>query len=286
MWVIYALLSAFSLATADALSKKVLSTADEWIVAWVRFLFAGPFLIGFLIFGRIPPLDSTFWLTILVMLPMESVALLMYVRAIKTSPLSLTIPFLSMTPLFLVLTGWLVLGERVDAVGSAGIGLIVLGAYLLHIHTFHEGWLAPLKAIIREKGSRLMILIALIYSFTSSFGKVAILHSSPTAFGAVYFLLLAVVLSPMVLWRSRSHIPQIKSHMPVFFTIGLFEAVMILFHTLAIVQTEVAYMIAVKRTSLIFSVMFGYLFFGETHFRQRLMGSLLMLAGVAVISLR
>jgi len=148
VWVFYALLSAFSFATVDALSKKVLQHADEWIVAWIRLLFACPVLIVLLIFFiAIPSLDKTFWITVLALIPLELTALVLYVRAIKASPLSLTIPFLSLTPVFLILTGWLMLGERIDAAGTTGIVLVVSGAYFLHIRSFREGWLAPFRAI-------------------------------------------------------------------------------------------------------------------------------------------
>lgn len=286
MWVLHALLSAFSLATADALSKEKLKAADERVVAWVRLLFASPFLIGLLTVVTIPPLDLTFWGTILLLLPLELTALVLYIRAIKVSPLSLTIPFLSMTPVFIMLTGWLMLGEHVDATGAAGIGFIVIGAYLLHSHILHEGWCAPLFAIQKEKGSRLMILVAFLYSITSNLGKVAILHSSPPAFSIIYILILTVAFAPVVFWKSRQHLPQLRAHLFPFLAIGFFETIMILFHTMAIVLTEVAYMIAVKRTSLLFSMIYGHLFFREPHLRRRLFAGLLMMAGVALISLR
>jgi uncharacterized membrane protein len=42
-------------------------------------------------------------------------------------------------------------------------------------------------------------------------------------------------------------------------------------------------MIAVKRTSLVFSVIYGWLIFKEEKIKERLIGSGLMLAGVVVI---
>ncbi len=44
MWVTLSLLTAFSLATSDALTKKVLRSRDEYFVAWIRLLFALPLL--------------------------------------------------------------------------------------------------------------------------------------------------------------------------------------------------------------------------------------------------
>ncbi|MBT9538054.1 MAG: EamA/RhaT family transporter, partial [Nitrospirae bacterium] len=40
MWVVFALISAFTLATSDALTKKALKDSNEYLVAWFRFFFS------------------------------------------------------------------------------------------------------------------------------------------------------------------------------------------------------------------------------------------------------
>jgi len=55
------------------------------------------------------------------------------IQAIRSSPLALTLPYLAFTPVFVALTGLLVLGERIPPRGLAGIGLVVLGAWMLNL---------------------------------------------------------------------------------------------------------------------------------------------------------
>jgi hypothetical protein len=52
---------------------------------------------------------------------------------------------------------------------------------------------------------------------------------------------------------------------------------------MALQQVEVAYMIAVKRTSLLFGILYGALLFREPGLRTRLPAGVLMLIGVATI---
>jgi drug/metabolite transporter (DMT)-like permease len=59
---------------------------------------------------------------------------------------------------------------------------------------------------------------------------------------------------------------------------------MILSHYLALESVAVPYMISVKRTSMVFSVLYGWAFFHEPHIRQRLAACACMLAGAAVIA--
>ncbi|MBI5755622.1 MAG: hypothetical protein HZA12_01740 [Nitrospirae bacterium] len=46
-----------------------------------------------------------------------------------------------------------------------------------------------------------------------------------------------------------------------------------------------AYMISVKRCSLIFSVIYGWTLFNEINITERLIGSILMIGGVVAITL-
>jgi uncharacterized membrane protein len=285
LWVFYAFLTAFSLATADALSKKAMSRSNEYIVVWVREGYALPFLLIIFLFIDVPSLNSTFFLTLLLLLPLEVTALILYVRAIRVSPLSLTIPFLAFSPIFIIIIGFIILGEMPDRSGIAGIVMIVFGAYLLNIKAQSEGLLEPFKAIGKEKGSVLMIIVALIYSVTSTLGKVAILHSSPLFFGFFYPLILTIVLTPIVWFKTKGNFREAFTRPVMFVMIGLSTASMIIFHFLAINLTEVAYMISVKRTSLIFSVLYGKLLFDEEELSDRLLGSSVMLMGVILITL-
>jgi len=54
---------------------------------------------------------------------------------------------------------------------------------------------------------------------------------------------------------------------------------------LAINLTLVAYVISIKRLSIIFSVIFGFLLFKEKGFKERLTGAIIMVLGVILITL-
>ncbi len=256
-------------------------------MAVVRSVAPVPFLLPVLLFIKWPVLDSVFFQTLLILVPFEILALLLYMRAIKASPLSLTIPFLAFTPVFIVLTGWFVLGESVSVTGFAGILLTVSGSYVLHLNLRKEGLLAPFKAVLREKGSALMLCVAVIYSLTSVLGKRAIQHSGPVFFAAFYFVILGLIVPAVIFMfetRSRQIGRTLLKPTGPWIAVGLAQAIMVLTHMWAINLVAAAYMIAVKRTSLVFSVIFGKLVFGEENIRQRLAGACLMLLGVAVIA--
>lgn len=283
-WFLLSSLSAFFTALSDALSKKSLVNSNEYLVAWVRVGFSSPFLLFLLPFIKIPQLDKYFFLALLFLLPLEIVALILYVKAIKSSPLSLTLPFLALTPVFMIFTSNFMLGERLDKFGVIGILLTAIGAYLLHVKATRKGIWEPFKAIGRERGSVYMIIVAFIYSITSNLGKTAVLHSSPLFFSAVYFPVLAVIFFPVLMWRNHCKVKQLFSQPALFSQIGLTLALATVTHFLAVVFIEVSYVISIRRMSLLFGIMYGALWFKETNIKERLIGASIMIVGVVIIT--
>lgn len=286
-WILLSLASAVSLATSDALTKRIITPANEHAIAWLRIVYSLPVLFAAALLAPVPPLDRTFVLAFCAALPLEILAIVLYYQALRSSPLSLSLPFLSFTPVFLMLFSRVFLGEAVSAAGGIGIGLIALGGYTLNLSSFREGPLAPLRAIAREKGSRNMIIVALIYSATTALGKLAIEHSAPAFFGAAYYLALAIILLPVFAVRQgwgRFREGLRVSARPALLP-GAFDAVQSVTHFFAVSMVNAAYMIAIKRTSLLIGSLYGFLLFGEQNMRERALGAVLMFAGFLVIVL-
>jgi uncharacterized membrane protein len=176
-------------------------------------------------------------------------------------------------------------GEEVSFRGGIGIFFIAAGSYTLNIDKIKAGILVPFKSIPKEKGSVFMIGVALIYCFTASLGKIAIEHSSPLFFVVTYYIALTICLAPIALWMGRNELKVFfrdqqfkKLVLP-----GVFFAVMAATHMLAMNLTKVAYMISVKRLSLIIGIMYGYFLFREENIKERFLGAVLMLIGFVLV---
>jgi len=284
-WFIYAFVCAISLATADALSKKVLDdNTDPYIVAWVRTGYATPFIAVIIPFIDIPTLDGVFYIAMFLSIPLDIIALLLYMKAIKVSPLSLTLPFLSLTPVFLIGTSYVILGEKPDKSGFIGIILVVIGSYLLNVHTISRGVFEPFKAIAKEQGSVLMIVVAFVFSIGVCFGKIAVQHSNPAFFSVIYIFLLSLFLFIIVSFKSKQFLSKSISRPVPFVFIGMLIAIMIVTHLKAISLIEVSYMISVKRLSILIGVIYGVMFFNETNIKERFLGAAVMVLGIIMIS--
>ena len=287
-WVVLSLVSAFSLATSDALTKRIITHENEYIIGWYRILFGLPvLLIALLLSGPLPEIDAPFLAAFAAALPLEIAAILLYYKALRLSPLSLSLPFLSFTPVFLIILSFLLAGQKVSPMGALGIGLIGLGGYTLNLSALRSGFLEPIRAVMRERGSLYMLIIALIYSITSALGKIGVDHSSPAFFGFTYFLALGICMLPIMVRRSGKAdlIRLLKSNVRIALWPSVFDALAIVTHFYAVSMANVAYMIAVKRTSLLIGTVYGFVLFRERKIGERLLGAALMFAGfVAVVA--
>ena len=285
-WFPIALGTAFLAAASDALTKVYLRPLGTIKMAMGRVATPVVFLAPLLFFTKWPHLDNTFWCTLAVLLPLETTALLLYMEALKVSPLSLTVPFLAFTPAFMILTGTIILHEHLKASGIAGILLIVIGSYSLNIDQARFGPFAPLIAIFKEKGSLLMLAVALIYSITSVLGKVAIQHSDHLFFAAFYFIAHGLFSSLVLgLLFKVNPLAVIKTCPKGVIYVGFAQSGMVITHMWAISMAPAAYMIAVKRLSVLFGVLIGCLFFREKGLSSKLFGATLMVTGVFLIVL-
>ena len=286
-WFVLSLLSAFLLASGDAAAKRFLQgyTAREMTI--VYSVFTALCLLPWLLVLPWPVLPLEFWAWVAVLLPFEILGMILYLAAIRDSPLALTVPYLAFTPAFMLVTGLVVLGERVTTQGLLGILLIVFGAYSLNADQWREGgWLAPLRAIARERGSRYMLAAAAVYSLTSVMGKAAMQYVPPVFFGPFYFLVLGTA-TPLLLAADRpSRLKALWRRPFAHLLIGLLASAMVITHFLALAQVEAAYMIAVKRTSLLFGIVYGALLFREARLHQHLLAGAFMAAGVMLLVLR
>lgn len=282
-WFLLSLLAAVSLATADAMTKKYFGHLTPYEMGLIRLGYALPWLIASLFFISWPTVDGTYFMCLAVGLPLECIAFYCYMKAIKVSPLSLSLPFLAFTPIFVILTGRILLNETISFFGGAGIVLIVIGSYCLNLGHIRKGIMEPFLAIFQEPGSRLMLLVSFIYSFTATLGKLGIIHSNPQFFGVSYFIFFTLLMYSFFPVTRESRPANLLQKPLAGLALGAIVSCMIFSHMLAISKIQAAYMLSLKRTSLLFGVLYGAWLFKEERIGERFAGAVIMIIGVFLI---
>ena len=288
-WVGWALACALGAGIVDLLTKRVLQETDPGVVGLARLGFAVLAVIVPLWRAGGIPTSAPFWGTMLIAIPLELAAFVLMLTALRTAPLSETIPFLSMSPLFTVLASWLILGERVTWWGLLGICAIGAGGYILYGHEMRHGYLGPVRAMGRSRGTRLMILVACIYSVTATLGKRAIQLSSAAAFPGTYYLVMVagfVLLQGPRRCQPASVVQAIRRRPGLLMGLGLIDGLTFLIHSVGIRLAPVAYFIGIKRLSTVFSLVVGGVIFREERVHLRVAGAICMVAGAVLLTLK
>lgn len=285
LWLLLAGLTAIFESLKEVSSKHNLKNIDEYVVSWAIRIFALPFLLPLLFFIEIPVLNESFWIALIFGSALNLVATIVYMKAIKSSDLSITIPMVTFTPLFLLLTSPLIIGEFTNVYGMMGIVLIVLGSYMLNIKQRKNGYLAPFRALLSEPGPKLMLIVALIWSITSNIDKIGVGNSSPIFWVIAINVTLATLMFPIMVYKSKNCKKILQKDYKILLPVGLFSALSLIFHMTAITLTLVAYVISIKRLNIVLSILFGHFIFKEENVKERLVGAVIMVVGVIIIGL-
>lgn len=284
-WLLFAFLTAFFESLKDLFSKLGLRHANEYIIAWSFLVFALPLLLPLILVTGIPELSSRFFMALFIVAGINASCSVLFMKAIKSSDLSITVPLVSFTPLFLLFTSPLILGEIPAPLGLIGVLFIVAGAYVLNIIDSSRGWLAPFRALFKQSGPRLMLLVAFLWSISANFDKIGIQETSPVFWAIAVMVVMTLLLTPVVIWQVGNPLRFLDGNYRALIPIGIFHGLTILSQMTAISMALVAYVIAIKRMSTALSVVWGALILKEAGFNQRITGVLVMLFGVLLITL-
>lgn len=286
-WLYFALLAAISESLKDLCSKRGLRSVSPQLTALAASATPIPFLLAILLFtDSIPTLGPQYLPSLLLGGTLNVLALFQFMRALQTSDLSLAIPFISFTPVFLLITSPLLVDDVPTTQDVAGILCIVAGAYSLQIQSTHKGWLEPFLAMISQPGPRRMLSVALIYSVSSNFDKIGVQNSSPLFWSLSITTVMAGGFLFMFRVMPRPIVPApLTPIVGILLAIGLFQAMGLYFHNIALSLGSVPSVIAIKRTSILFAVLWGIVFLREQQGKERLTGAVLMVLGVTILAL-
>ncbi|MBF0485389.1 MAG: EamA family transporter [Candidatus Omnitrophica bacterium] len=284
MWLLLSFLTAVCTSGQDILSKRVSGQVSPYVTAWAVSFFSLPFLAVFFLWEKPVVLSAQFWPALLASTVILTVSSIFFFKSIENSDLSLTIPLLSFTPLLLLLTSPIMLGEFPRPWGIVGMVLIVSGSYVLFYHPEQEDILAPFRRLLKARGSRYMVIVAILYSIGANVDKIGMRNSSPLIWSIYLNAAVSFFLGVIMLNKVPDAQKQVQKSWPWLLGIGCCMALVMMFQMYALKLTIVPYVIAIKRTSIIMTSLWGVWFLKEKGDRQRVWAVALMVVGVFVIS--
>ena len=282
-WFFLSVLTAMFASARDFQSKRFLDRINPLTVSWALSLFAVPALGIALSFTKIPRIDGVCALQLLGAGCALTSGWIFYIRALSASEMSLSVPMISFSPAFLLILAPVFLGEYPSPLGIVGVSLIVLGTYVLGTTRASSGLLGPFHALLRERGPRLMLGAAISFSFAATFEKAGISRSSAILFAFSENVFTSLVMIPIIYVKHRPGFAEIRANWKPLLPVGFCIAMMFICQATAMSLGPVAYVVAIKRFSVLFTVLAGGVLLKEQHLAGRLAGSAVMLCGILCI---
>ncbi|WP_321508562.1 EamA family transporter [uncultured Methanoregula sp.] len=286
-------------------NKKFLDRIDSSILGASGFLFTSVILLAISSWQGIPVLGPLFFPAVIITSAINIVAMILTFRALASTDISLAIPMISFTPIFLVGTAFLILHEMPSAAGVAGIIIIVFGSYVLNAAKEHTRLADPFRAMAAHSGVLAMLAVAFLYAIAANFDKMTVQNSDVVFGSGIMFLLLgSAFLIIAVLQRARAG-PAARMPVPGGVELqpsptrpfcwrevagaGIFIGSLITIETVSINTAYTLqitpYVIALKRMGIILIVLYGIFVFHEKETLRRLSGAVLMVIGAILILL-
>lgn len=211
---------------------------------------------------------------------------LAFLEAMRIAPLSLTVPLLSLTPVFTTLLAVPILGQVPTPRQVAGIVLVVAGAFALQPPAAPGGaglW----RRLLHERGSLLMLGVALAWSLSMPLDRLALDSASPPIHALA--LNAGVALGALALLAARSRLRDLGGmggRAGLLATTLVVAAAAVAFQLLAILEVPVGLVETVKRgLGSALALLLGRLVFGESLSVRSVAAVGVMSGGVALILL-
>lgn len=282
MWLFFALLNPISEGLRSLFIKRSSIHVDPILVSWSNNVIPVLIFPLMLLFIELK-FNTYFWIGFLGSGIIQVINTVLYMRAISKGDISTVMPMLSFTPIVLLIISPFTIGEFPKIGGLIGIIIVVIGSYILNIDLKKMSFWEPFKAIVKNKGTRYMLIVATLWGISGVFDKISINNSSVLQHITFINLLVFVSITLIVVIQKKFNYTKMKLVKSDLFLVSLFTTGSYLFHYIALSLTLVAYVVTIKRISSVFSVLLGYYFLNEPNVRQRLFGSIIMFLGVLLI---
>jgi len=280
--MVLALAAACCWSLYDLLRRFLTGKMSAWVlVVWVT-VGALPVVMAWGLWANDWRLGEGYWVPGLASTALNVVANFAYFRSFQLSPISVTLPMLSLTPVFSSLLGAAVLGEPVGPRAAGGIVLVVAGAALLS---------AGRKGVERrfrlEPGSLLMAVVALCWSTTLLLDKLAVGRASVPLHALVLNAGVAIGgLFALAATRRLHLLSEVRGNVVLLIGSVVVGVSALCIQLVAIQQVPIGMVETLKRgIGGLFAVIWGRSFFGEGVTTRKVGAVVLLGCGVALILL-
>lgn len=239
--------------------------------------------------GAIDLPKQGFWTAVFTTSILASLMYVLIFTAYTKADITLVQPIWAVAPVFMIFSAWILAKEVPGVLGIIGILAIVSGVYTLNKKdkwSLNNMW-SPFLNVWKNAGTKLYLLAMIPPVVSIVYDKKAVLASDPLTMSMFNTLIIGVATLSYALISNRGK--KIKISGPWikrFLLVGFLLAVAAICYNTAISMALISYIGALKRLSILITVIMAYFLLREkTDFKQRLIASLIMVSGAVMIGI-
>jgi drug/metabolite transporter (DMT)-like permease len=253
------------------------------LLIYLPFLIWAPGLLG----ERNLAVASWSWVGIIACGLTGMVFYLLVADAYDRGDLSIVFPVTrTFGPIFILIFALILLSERISALGLLGILVAIFGSYVIHLPSLKPAdlWL-PFKAF---KGRAFLFSVGggactAVYSLINKKNLESV-DPLTLYYLITIFMGLFLVITLLLRRKGNQIREELKDNFKNLLVMGIFGFISAALFLFALRMGKVSYLGAARNVSIVFGVILGSVFLREGSGRIRLLASLLILAGIFLLS--
>ena len=254
---------------------------DKYIVTWWMVTIGGVFAIVMLFFTGLPP--RSMWVFAVVSICVEATYFVTLSYAYHDNDFSLIYPVArGSAPAFLTLWSFLFLHEKLTTGGTLGLAFIIGGLLIIGINTLTQAHVTRLHF----KGAAVAVFIALLISIYTTIDGAAVKNGFALPYVMAMFAFVPIPITPFIFreykWeRIRNALTSQPIRVPLAGVLGVLAYLMAVFsYSIA----PLSYAGSIREVSVVFGAFAGWWFLKEKMGGIRLLGAIVIFAGIVIIA--
>ena len=288
-WIVLALLSAIMVSFAALLEKKVLIKEHAMEFATVLSIVSACLSLPFFLTIDYSLLTVQSLLIVFFVSVLAAIAYILIAKSMRHISLADSAALLVMAPALTAILAAIFLGERLSAMQTSGLILLLIGAYVLELKAGAGFW-EPFRIFKTSYYYHLLLIGIVIYAIASLYDRVLLTryNMQPEAIIAFAHLFIAVI-SFTIFTRFYNGMTGIKNGLKNYGWVILLCAMLTVAHRYTQLEAAqlafIGLVAAIKRSSTLFTVLIGGEIFHESNIVRKALAAAIMVGGVLLITL-
>lgn len=260
------------------------STHNETLL-WLQMVVANIVLTPFIICNYSFP-NPKAWPTLIASGLLQAFYYLFLAKCYQIGNLSIVYPFVrGSAPVFVCLFSFILGTEHLSFPIILALLLTVLGIYIVNMPNLSlDSLTAPIKTLIKDKSTRLSMLIGIIIAFYTLIDKQNVKYCEPMLVYYIICVIPCLILAPYIIRKG-----EIKAELEGF---GKFKVCFVSLFTFlayflvltAMSQTDASYVSSIREVSVVFVTIYQSFYTKDYDWLPKVLGSAIIFVGIFLMS--